>query len=395
MDILAVNVGSTSLKYAVFDDDRVRCRGKAGRVAAAGAVLVHEADGITTERALPRPGLEAALEVMLEALGPVLGGVLAAAFKVVHGGEDATGVVFVDDATLAALERYSPVAPAHNPPYLLAIRHLRRILPGVPVVGSFETGFHAGWAPEVRAYALPAGWAERYGLRRYGFHGASNRYVTERMAKLAPEARRLLICHLGGSSSVCAVVDGRSVDATMGFSPQSGVPQAERVGDLDAFALVHLAAAGVPLEEAADALSSHGGLLGLSGLSGDLQELEAAEARGHAGAAFALDVYAYHVRKAIGGLVVAMGGLDGVTFTGGMGENSPRLRERICRDLGFLGVELDPTRNQDAMGEACVSPPGARVHVWVVPTDEERILVRQARELLASAGISGGTGRTG
>ena len=385
MDVLAVNVGSTSLKCAVFgESDRVRCRGKAGRVASEGAVLVHESDGAKTDLPLPRPGLEAALEVMVDALRPLLADIAAVAFKVVHGGEDATGVVFLDDAALAALERFSPAAPAHNPPCLLAIRHLRRILPEVPLVGSFETGFHAGWAREARAYALPAGWAERFGLRRYGFHGASHRYVSERMAELEPGARRVLSCHLGGSSSVCAIVDGRSVDATMGFSPQSGLPQAERVGDLDAFALVHLAAAGVPLHEAAEALASRGGLLGLSGLSGDLQELEAAEASGHEGAALALDVYAYEARKAIGALAAAMGGLDAVAFTGGIGENSPRLRERICRGLEFLGIALDPVRNDRAAGEARVSPEGGRVQVFVVPTDEERILVRQARELLAS-----------
>lgn len=385
MNVLAVNVGSTSLKYALFGHgDEPRCRGKAGGVARSGAVLVHEEGGTRTEHPIPRPGLEAALETMVEALRPQLPEVAAAAFKVVHGGDDATGVVMLDDRALAALERFSPAAPAHNPPYLLAIRHLRTILPDVPLVGSFETGFHATWAPEARAYALPSGWAERYGLRRYGFHGASHRYIAERLAALEPGARLALSCHLGGSSSVCAIVDGRSVDATMGFSPQSGLPQAERVGDLDGYALVHLASQGVGLERAAEALAAEGGLLGLSGLSGDLQELEAAETDGHAGAGHALDVYAYEVRKSIGALAAAMGGLDALAFTGGMGENSSRLRSRICSGLGFLGIELDPDRNERAKDEARVSPEGARVAAWVIPTDEERILVRQARELLAA-----------
>ncbi len=393
MKVLAVNVGSTSLKYAVFDEgDRVLCRGRAGGIAREGAVLVHQAAGARSEHRLPRPGLEAALEAMVEALGPLLPEVAAAAFKVVHGGDDATGVVELDDAALAALERFSAAAPAHNPPYLEAIRHLRRILPAVPLVGAFETGFHTTWPPEARAYALPAGWAARHGLRRYGFHGASHRYVAERMAQLAPEARRVLSCHLGGSSSVCAIVGGRSVDSTMGFSPQSGLPQAERVGDLDPFALVHLVREGVPLEEAARALGTRGGLLGLSGLSGDLQELEAAEEAGHAGARFALDVFAYECRKAVGALAAAMGGLDAVAFTGGMGEHSPRLRGRICRGLEFLGIELDPARNEGASGEARVSPDGARVEAWVVPTDEERVLVRQARELLTGRAGSRGPG---
>ncbi len=385
MNILVVNAGSTSLKYAVFDGaERAACRGRAARVASAGAVLVHEEGGSRREQPLSGPGLEAALDAMVDALRPRLPGMAAAAFKVVHGGDDVSGVVLLDEEALLALERFSRAAPAHNPPYLLAIRHMRRILPEVPLIGSFETGFHSSWAPEARAYALPDGWAAAYGLRRYGFHGASHRFVSERLAALEPAARRLLSCHLGGSSSICAIVDGRSVDATMGFSPQSGLPQAERVGDLDPFALVHLAAQGVGLDEAAEALASRGGLLGLSGLSGDLQELEAADEAGHEGAALALRIYAYEVRKAIGSLAAAMGGIDAVAFTGGMGENSPRLRRRICENLGFLGIELDPVVNAAAAGEADVGNGRAPVAVWVVPTDEERILVKQALDLLAS-----------
>ena len=384
MNVLVVNVGTTSLKYAAFDtDDAVLARGKADRISRTGAVLVQTAGDRRTEHPLPAPGLEAALDAMTEVLGPLLDDLGAAAFKVVHGGDDATGTVLLNDAAIAALERFSRAAPAHNPPYLAAIRHLRRLRPGLPLVGSFETGFHAEWRPEVRAYALPAGWAERHGIRRYGFHGASHRSVAERLAELEPEARRVVSCHLGGSSSLCAIVNGRSVDATMGFSPQSGVPQAERVGDLDPFALAHLAAEGVGLDEAARALASEAGLLGLSGLSGDLQELERAEADGHPGAAFALDTYAYAVRKELAAMAAAGGGLDAVVFTGGMGEHSPALRSSICRGLGFLGIELDPAPNEDATGEARVSPAGAAVVVWVIPTDEERILVRQARELLS------------
>jgi len=364
MTILVVNVGSTSLKYALYEDgDAPVERGGAGRLI----------------------DLPAALDEMLARLQPRLGGIDAVAFKVVHGGE-LTGCVFLDDGAVAALRRFNAAAPAHNPPYLLAIEHLRHALPGVPLVGSFETGFHAGWTPEARALGVPAGWDERYGLRRYGFHGASHRFIAERMARLEPDASRVLSCHLGGSSSICAILDGASVDASMGFSPQSGLPQAERVGDLDAFAVAHLAAHGVPAEEAAAALASEAGLRGLSGLSGDLQELEAAEAGGHEGAAFALRAYAYAARKAIGALAAALGGVDAVAFTGGMGEHSPGLRARVCAGLAFLGIELDPARNADAAGEAEVGPDGAPVAVWVLPTDEERILLRQTRMLLSDSG---------
>jgi len=361
--ILVVNVGSTSLKYALYgNDDGEMERGGAGRVA----------------------DLVAALDGMVAALEQRLPDVEAVAFKVVHGGE-LTGCVFLDDDALAALGRFAAAAPAHNPPCLLAVEQLRRALPGAPLVGSFETGFHAGWSPEARALAVPAEWEERYGLRRYGFHGASHRYIAERMAELEPDAARVLSCHLGGSSSICAIRDGASVDATMGFSPQSGLPQAERVGDVDAFAIAHLAAHGVSVEAAAAALASEAGLLGLSGVSGDLRDLETAETDGHEGAAFALRAYAYAARKAIGALAAALGGVDAVAFTGGMGEHSAGLRSRICDALGFLGIGLDPARNAGAAGETRVSPDGAPVSVWVLPTDEERILLRQTRALLAAS----------
>ena len=381
-NVLAVNVGSTSLKYAVFATETdVVCRGRAARIASAGSALVHDGPDGRVERPLAAPGLDAALDAMVHALGPSIDGVACVAFKVVHGG-DLTGTVLMDDRAVAALRRFAAAAPAHNPPYIAAIERIRELLPGVPLVGTFETAFHAGWPPEARAYAVPQGWAERYGLRRYGFHGASHRYISERLAALAPDARRVLSCHLGGSSSVCAVVDGRSVDATMGFSPQSGLPQAERVGDLDAFAIAHLASEGVSHQDAVRALATRGGLLGVSGLSGDLRDLEAAEDRGDERAAFALSLFAYETRKAIGALAAAMAGLDAVAFTGGVGEHSGRLRARICEGLAFVGVRLDPARNADARGQTRIDDGGDGVAVWVLPTDEEAILVREALAFL-------------
>ncbi len=380
--ILVVNAGSTSLKYAVFaGEDAEISRGRAAGVFAPNAVLVHDGSDARTERPLDRPGLGAALDAMIESLGDQIRDVACVAFKVVHGGE-LTGTVRLDDDALAALRRFAVAAPAHNPPYIEAVEHVRSALPNVPLIGSFETGFHATWPAEARAYGVPNGWADRFGLRRYGFHGASHRYIAERMAALEPAAHRLLSCHLGGSSSICAIVDGRSVDATMGFSPQSGLPQADRVGDLDPFALGHVVAEGMPFEEAVRQLAAEGGLLGLSGLSGDLRRLEEAEAAGLEGAAFALDVFAYQARKAIGALAAAIGGLDTVAFTGGMGENSALLRERICSGLEFLGIKLDRDRNAAAAGVAKVSTIDGSVTVWVIPTDEERILVREALAFL-------------
>jgi acetate kinase len=316
------------------------------------------------------------------------------AFKAVLGGPNYRGTFVIDEGVIAALEEYLPAAPAHNAIYLTGIRAFREAMPGVPMVAAFETEFHATMPEHVGRYGVPAEWRERFGIRRYGFHGASHRYVGERTAALLGRpagALRVVSCHLGGSSSMCAIDRGRSVDTTMGFSPQSGLENATRPGDLDAFAVLYMMEKnGWSVEEVRQQLAKGGGLAGLSGVAGgDVRDLEQAEAAGNQNAALALEMFAYGVRKTIGAYAAVMGGVDAVAFTGGIGENSARLRAACCRGLGFLGIQLDEERNQKGSGDRLVSPGGAPVAVLALATNEELIVARRAYKLLAGgAGIA-------
>ena len=267
-------------------------------------------------------------------------------FKVV-GGRGVTGATLLDDQVLAAMEEYVPLLPAHNPPYIAAVRLFRDLLPGVPLVGLFETAFHDGMPPRAYLYSVPYEWYERYGVRRFGYHGASFRYIAGRVPELlgrSPETLRLVACHLGGSSSVCAIQGGRSVDTSMGMSAQAGIPMANRCGDVDPFVLPYVMdRAGLSTEEIRRVLVTNGGLRGISGVSGDMRDLELAAAKGEARAKLALDIFAYSVKKYIGAYAAAMGGLDAIAFSGGIGENGIEMRREICRGLEFLGVETRRT----------------------------------------------------
>ena len=278
------------------------------------------------------------------------------AFKAVHAGPRYRGTFVIDDGVLEAMEEFLPAAPAHNAIYLAAIRAFREAMPGVPLVAAFETEFHATMPEYAARYGVPPEWREEHGIRRYGFHGASHRYVGERAAELLARPKdtlRLVSCHLGGSSSMCAIDRGRSVDTSMGFSPQSGLENATRSGDLDVFAVLYMMEKrNWPVSEVREQLAKGGGLAGLAGVpGGDVRDLEQAAAAGSADAALALEVFAYEVRKTIGAYAAAMGGVDAVAFTGGIGENSPRLRSACCAGLEFLGIRLDRERNEQGKGD--------------------------------------------
>ncbi len=363
MNILVPNLGSTSLKYQILEmpSERVLGRGRLERVA---------------------DYREAIASIQVGAVA-----VDAVAFKAVHGGYAYRGTFVIDDGVIAALEEYLPAAPAHNAIYLTAIRAFREAMPGVPLVAAFETEFHATMPEHASRYGVPAGWRERYGIRRYGFHGASHRFVGERAAEILgrpPDVLRLVSCHLGGSSSMCAIERGRSVDTTMGFSPQSGLENATRHGDLDVFAVLYMMErCGWSTDEVRRQLSRTGGLAGLSGIAGgDVRDLETAAAGGNQDAALALAVFAYEVKKTIGAYAAAMGGLDAIAFTGGIGENSHRLRTACCDGLGFLGVTLDPERNEQGSGDRIVSKEDAPVAVVVLATNEEVVVARRAYGVL-------------
>jgi acetate kinase len=306
----------------------------------------------------------------------------AIGFKAVHA-QAITGVQRVDGWLLTAMEAFNDVAPAHNPPYVKAMRLLAEQLPEIPLVAAFETGFHETIPAAERLYAVPLEWAEQYGIKRWGFHGASHRYIAERTAKLLENpSARIISCHLGGSSSLCAIKDGKSVATSMGMSPQTGLPHNNRVGDFDPFALpVLMRATGKTLPQLLEDLADRSGLLGLSGFN-DLRDIEDAAAAGNDKARLALDVFVASVRHYLGAYLAVLGGADAIVFTGGIGENSATMREAVCADLEWFGIRLNPQLNRQARGEAILHLTKSRVQLWIMPTNEELIVARQAKELL-------------
>jgi acetate kinase len=391
MKILVANLGSTSFKYRLFDmaDERVLARGGVERIGSEQARCFVEAGGKRTEATLSARDHAVAVRLCLQQLAEQ--GCLtdprelaAIGFKAVHA-QDVTGVQRVDELVLAAMEAYNDVAPAHNPPYVAAMRLLARELPEIPLVAAFETGFHETIPAAEKLYAIPLEWAEKHGVKRWGFHGASHCYIAGRTAELLgnPQAR-IISCHLGGSSSLCAIKEGRSQANSLGMSPQSGLPHNNRVGDFDVFALpALLRATGKTLQELLDDLANRSGLEGLSGAGRDLRDIESAAAAGDARARLALDVFVASVRHYLGAYLVLLGGAHAVVFTGGIGENSATMREQICRELDLFGIQLDPDANRGARGEARIHAKASRVQLWIMPTNEELIVARQSRDCLA------------
>lgn len=395
MKVLVANLGSTSFKYRLFDmqGERQLARGGVERIGAAESPSFVEIGEQRRESKGPVPDHAVAVRTCLAQLTDPEHGCLRAAnevaaigFKAVLGGRF-SGAQLVTEEVLAAMEELSDVAPAHNPPYITAMRLLRERLPEIPLVAAFETGFHQTIPQRNRYYAAPAEWADQYHVLRWGFHGASHRYIATRTAELLGRSDlRLISCHLGGSNSLSAIRGGVSQANSLGLSPQTGLPHNNRAGDFDVFALpVLLKRTGQTLEQLLDTLAERSGLLGLSGgLSGDVRDLEAAAEKGHAGAERALQVFVGYIRQYMGAYLVELGGADCLAFTGGIGENSVRVRREVCRDLGELGIRLDEARNASARGETRISADDSRVQVWIVPTNEELIVARQTRDLLAT-----------
>jgi acetate kinase len=397
--ILVANLGSTSFKYSLFDlggregeapAQPLLARGSIERIGAPQAKVVIQSTRGRREavRAIADHG--EAVQLCLDQLtDSEIGAVRAAAevaaigFKAVHA-RNLTGVHLVDEPVLAAMEAFADVAPAHNPPYIRAMRMLRGRFPHLPLVAAFETGFHRTIPEANQRYAIPDAWATELGVRRWGFHGASHRYIAGRTAELLGRADvRLVSCHLGGSSSLCAIRHGRSVACSLGMSPQSGLPHNNRVGDFDVFALpVLLRETGKSLEEILAILANQSGLEGLGGAGCDLRDIEAAAAAGNGRARLAMDVFIASIRHYLGAYLLELGGADAIVFTGGIGENSSRIRAGVCRELGWFGIELEPARNESGPAERRVSTDRSRVQVWTVPTDEEIVVARQAQELL-------------
>jgi acetate kinase len=372
--ILVANIGSTSFKYRLYQMEE-------GGLLAGGKV----------ER-IGRPGGECASygEAIEGALAGLIGGgkplaglaeLAAVGFKAVHAGP-LSGARLVDEEVLRRMEEFSFFAPAHNPPYLAAMRAFRRLAPEVPQVVLFETAFFEDLPEEATAYAVPCEWKEELHVRRYGFHGASHRHAAELgLRKLPLDSLRQVSCHLGGSSSLAALRAGRAADTSFGMSPQSGLPHNNRVGDLDVFAALYvMRTKGLDIGQMAEILSTRSGLAGLSGTSGDVRDLMEAAESGHPGARLGLNVFVRSVRHYLGAFLLELGGLDLLSFSGGIGENSAPIRESVCAGLGEFGIVLDPALNAAARGEARISAAGSRAQVWVFPADEEWIVARAAAQ---------------
>lgn len=391
--VLVANIGSTSFKYRLYDmaSETALARGGVERIGDSMSRSTVTIGDWTESRDEPVPDHGVAVKACLDQLTDPTHGVLkspsdvaAIGFKAVHGGR-ACGVFAVDDDLLEAMEEMSAAAPAHNPPYIAAMKTLREQIVGIPLVAAFETDFHQTIPEARKLYAIPTEWTESMHIKKWGFHGASHRYIATRMAQLLNRSdARIISCHLGGSSSLTAIADGKSMMTTMGMTPQTGLPQNNRVGDFDPFALpLIIQRTGLSLDEVLAQLSSRGGLLGISGKSGDMRDLEAGAAAGDARCQLALDVFTEEIRRHLGGMIVALGGVDAIVFTGGIGENGWLIRQAVCRNLQGLGIVADDAKNQAIRAsEETFHTADSQTQLWVVPTNEELIVARQCVELL-------------
>lgn len=392
MKVLVANLGSTSFKYRLFDmtDEQQIARGGIERIGEATSPCFVEIGGERREETAPVPDHAEAVRRCLAQLTDPENGCMKSAdevsaigFKAVHGGS-VSGVQRVTPELLDAMEEMSGVAPAHNPPYINAMRLLNEQLPEIPLVAAFETGFHQTIPARNRYYAIPYEWATEGLVQRWGFHGASHRYIAVRAGELlGRNDLRVISCHLGGSSSLSAIRNGESVGNSLGMSPQTGLPHNNRVGDFDPFALpVIMKRTGKSLEEVLDDLACRSGLLGLSGAGGDVRDIADAAEQGNERAQLALEVFAGAVRQYLGAYLVELGGADVIVFTGGIGENRDDVRARVCQDLEELGIVLDSQKNEVTRSEGAIHADSSRTQIWVIPTNEELIVARQAKQLL-------------
>ena len=389
MKVLVANLGSTSFKYRLYDlpSEVQLARGGIDRIGQSASACFVEINGRRDESTLPMSDHAAAVKMCLDQLTHPEHGCLksvsevaALGFKAVFAGH-LSGVRIVDDALLQKMEELSDIAPAHNPMYAKAMRQLRTAFPEIPLVAALETAFHETIPAENRLYAIPYEWSEQFEIKRWGFHGASHRYLNTRISQLLNRSDlRVITCHLGGSNSLCAARDGKSQATSMGMSPQTGLLHNNRVGDFDPFALpILLRRTGKTLEQILEDLSTKGGLLGISGLSQDARDIEEAAAKGHVRAKLALDVFIASIRQYLGSYLTVLGGADAIVFSAGIGENSSIVREGVCRNMTWAGIELDKSKNESlALGsESCISTQASQVQIWVVPTNEEIVVARQ------------------
>ncbi len=396
MKVLVVNCGSSSVKYQLLNmkDESVMARGLAERVGIDGSRLKHQAQGkseVIIEKAMPDH--KAALKIITDVLVDEKNGVIkdtkeiaAVGHRVVHGGEKFSGSVKITDEVMETLRECSDLAPLHNPPNIMGIEACRQLMPGIPMAGTFDTAFHHTIPDYAYIYPLPYEYYKKYGVRKYGFHGTSHKYVAEKAAQvlgIPVEKLKIITCHLGNGASITAVDGGKSVETSMGFTPLEGLAMGTRCGSIDpAITAFIVEKEKMTAEQVNNMLNKRSGVLGISGISSDFRDLEQAAQKGDKRAQLAIDVFAYKVRKFIGSYSAVMNGVDVIVFTAGLGENSISMREKICRGFEYLGLELDVHANNVRGKATIISKPNSKVKAMVVPTNEELMIARDTVRII-------------
>ena len=396
MKILVLNCGSSSIKYALYNmsDHSVITSGGIEKIGLPDSFITVKLNGEKhrMERAVEEhtAGVQWIFEVLTTGDYAVLSDLKeldAVGHRMVHGGEKFNKSVLLTDEVLKVFEECTDLAPLHNPANLKGVRAVQELMPGLPQVGVFDTAFHQTMPKEAFMYALPYDLYEKYGVRRYGFHGTSHRYVSQRVCEflgVKPEGKKIITCHIGNGASIAAVKDGKCVDTSMGLTPLEGLIMGTRSGDVDGGALTFIEKKlGLDADGLSDLLNKKSGMLGITGVSSDMREIEKAFEEGNERAKLAFDMYFYRIRKYIGAYAAAMDGCDIIVFTAGVGENQPSLREEVCKKLTYLGVEIDVEKNKNLRGkEALISTPESKVAVCVIPTDEELMIASDTMALL-------------
>lgn len=398
MNVLVINAGSSSLKYQLInmENEEVIAKGLAERIGIDNSMLTHTpANGEKVEIKAEIKDHTDAIKMVIDALINPEYGVIsdmseigAVGHRVVHGGEKFSESAVINDEVMRAIEANVELAPLHNPANIMGIKACQKVMPNTPMVAVFDTAFHQSMPEKAFLYAVPYADYEDYGVRRYGFHGTSHKYVSRRAAKImdAPyQSLKIITCHLGNGSSIAAVKNGKSVDTSMGFTPLEGLPMGTRCGNIDPTIITYLAEKKkITPDEVINYLNKESGVLGISGISSDFRDLEKAKDEGNKRAKLALDVFTYDVKKYIGAYAAAMGGVDCVVFTAGIGENSPLVRSYACSGLEFMGIKIDEAKNEQLIGkEGEISASDSRVKVFVIPTNEELMIARETLELVS------------
>lgn len=396
MKVLVINTGSSSLKYQLIDmaDERVLAKGLCDRIGLEGSfVRQTNDDGRKFEREMPLKDHQDAIREVIRSLTDKEYGVIedmseisSVGHRVVHGGEKFYKSALINDEVLKTIEECIALAPLHNGPNMIGILACKENLPDVPMVAVFDTAFHQTMPKKAYIFALPYEMYSEKGIRRYGFHGTSHKYVSERVAVLMNkpyDSLKIVTCHLGNGSSICAIRNGIAVDTSMGYTPLDGVPMGTRCGAIDPAIVTSLIEhEGYDAAMLNELMNKKSGVLGISGISSDFRDLDEAAEKGDERADLALEIFAYSVKKFIGAYAAAMGGIDALVFTAGIGENNSGIRKRVLSGLEFLGVEIDEEKNNQRGQELDISKPGAKVRTFVIPTNEELAIARETVKIL-------------